>query len=129
MKKENKPVITLTGGRQMPELIIAASAFALFILCPRMAGMANVIASASKINLVVVAVIGTIISLPLIVAMVIIFQHYGLWAALGLAVFTDVLAALIMGAISWKSSVETFVIAMFVLLGVRVASLISAKLF
>ena len=113
----------------MPQLLVAAVAFAFFILCPRMAGMANVIANASKVNLIVVAVIGTLISLPLIVVMVIVFQRYGLWAALALAVFTDVLAALIMGAISWKSSFETFVIAAFVLLGVRVASLISAKLF
>ena len=113
----------------MSPLPIAAVAFAFFILCPRMAGMANVISNASKVNLVSVAVIGTLISLPLIVAMVLVFQHYGLWAALALAVFTDILAALIMGAISWKSSFETFIIAIFVLAGVRVAGLISAKLF
>jgi hypothetical protein len=117
------------GGNWMPQLLIAAVAFAFFILCPRMAGMANVIANASKVNLVSVAVVGTLISLPLIVAMVIVFQHYGLWAALALAVFTDILAALIMGAISWKSSFETFIIAVFVLAGVKVAGIISAKLF
>ena len=113
----------------MPQLLLASVAFAFFILCPRMAGMANVIANASKVNLISVALIGTLISLPLVVAMVVVFQRYGLWAALTLAVFTDVLAALIMGAISWKSSFETFVIAVFVLLGVRVATLISARLF
>ena len=113
----------------MPQLLLASVAFAFFILCPRMAGMANVIANASKVNLISVALIGTLISLPLVVAMVVVFQRYGLWAALTLAVFTDVMAALIMGAISWKSSFETFVIAVFVLLGVRVATLISARLF
>jgi len=118
-----------TGGKWMSQLLIAAVAFAFFILCPRMAGMASVIANASKVNLTLVAVVGTLISLPLIIAMVVVFQRYGLWAALALAVFTDVLAALIMGAISWKSSVETFVISLFVLLGVRVASLASVKLF
>ena len=54
---------------------------------------------ASNVNLVSVAVIGTLFYLP------------------------------IMGAISWKSSLSTFIIALFVLAGVRVAGLISAKLF
>jgi len=112
----------------MTQSLIASVGFALFILCPRMAGMANVIANATKVNLVLVSVIGTIISLPLIVAMVLIFRQWGLWAALAFAVLTDVLA-LVMGAISWKSSFETFIIALFVIAGVRVASLITAKIF
>lgn len=36
----------------MSQLLIAAIAFAFFIPCPRMAGMANVIANASKVNLI-----------------------------------------------------------------------------
>lgn len=111
----------------MNPLLIASVAFALFILCPRMAGMASVIASATQANLILVAVIGTLISLPLIIVMVIIFHHYGLWAALAFAVFTDLLAALTMGAINWKASFETFIIALFVIAGVRVATIISAK--
>ena len=113
----------------MTQSLVASVAFALLILCPRMAGMANVIANAAKVNLVLVSVIGTLISLPLIVAMVFILRQYGLWAALAFAVLTDVLAALVMGAISWKSSFETFVIALFVIAGVRVASLITTKIF
>ena len=108
--------------------LIASIAFALFILCPRMAGMASVIANATQLNLILVTVIGTLISLPLIILMVIIFNHYGLWAALAFAVFTDVLAALAMGAINWKASVETFIIAIFVLVGVRVAAITSARI-
>jgi hypothetical protein len=117
-----------SGGRIMNPLLIASVAFALFVLCPRMAGMANVIADATQLNLILVTVIGTLISLPLIVLMVIIFNHYGLWAALAFAVITDVLAAVVMGAISWKSSLETFIIAIFVIVGVRVATIISAKI-
>jgi len=113
----------------MTQSLVASVGFALFILCPRMAGMANVIANATKVNLVLVSVIGTLISLPLIVAMVLIFRQYGLWAALAFAVFTDLLAALVMGTISWKASFETFIIALFVIAGVRVASLITAKIF
>ena len=113
----------------MTQSIVASVGFALFILCPRMAGMANVIANSTKVNLVLVSILGTLISLPLIVAMVFIFKQFGLWAALAFAVFTDALAALAMGAISWKSSLETFIIALFVLAGVRVAALITAKVF
>ncbi len=112
----------------MNPLLIASIALALFIVCPRMAGMVNVIAGATQVNLIPVTVIGTLVSLPLIVLMVIIFTHYGLWAALAFAVFTDILAALVMGATSWKSSFETFIIAVFVIVGVRVATLISAKI-
>ena len=111
----------------MNPLLIASVGFALFILCPRMAGMANVIASSTNTNLIWVSIAGTLISLPLIVLMVIVFRHYGLWAAMALAVLTDLLAALLMGAISWKASLETLVIAVFVVVGVKVAGLISAK--
>lgn len=38
------------------------------------------------------------------------------------------MAALAMGAISWKASVETFIIAIFVLVGVRVAAITSARI-
>lgn len=113
----------------MNTLLIASVGFALFILCPRMAGIANIIAGASNANLMYVTLLGTLISLPLIALMVLIFRHYGLWAALAFAVVTDLLAALIMGSISWKAGLETFIVALFVVAGVRVASLISAKLF
>jgi len=113
----------------MNNLLVASIGFALFIVCPRMAGMANVIAKSSNTNLILVSVIGTLIALPLIVLMVVIYRHYGLWAALAFAVITDVLASLIMGAISWKASMETLIIAIFVLVGVKVAGLISAKVF
>jgi hypothetical protein len=119
---------TKSEGKIMNPLLIASVAFALFILCPRMAGMANVIARATQMNLILVAVLGTLMSLPLIVLMVIIFQHYGLWAALAFAVITDIGAALTMSAISWKASLETFIIAVFVIVGVRVAAIISAKI-
>jgi hypothetical protein len=62
----------------MSQLLVASVGFAPFILCPRMAGMANVIANSTKANLVLVSVAGTLMSLPLIVIMVILFRQYGL---------------------------------------------------
>jgi len=113
---------------KMQQLLIVSVAFALFIVCPRMAGMAKVITEATQTNIIHVAVIGTIISLPLIIAMVLIFKQYGLFAALGFCVLTDLCTALVMRQISFKAGLETFIIALFLILGVKVASLISSYL-
>lgn len=112
----------------MHRLLIVSIAFALFIVCPRMAGMTNVITKATQTNIVQVAVIGTILSLPLIIAMVLIFKGYGLIVALGFCVLTDVGAALLMREISLKAGLETFIIALFIIIGVKVASFISGLL-
>ncbi|MCD6455363.1 MAG: hypothetical protein J7K81_01010 [Methanophagales archaeon] len=69
----------------MKELLIASAAFALFILCPRMAGMTKVISDVSDVNLVRVVVVGTVVALPLIIGMALLFQRYGLVAALALS--------------------------------------------
>ena len=113
------------GGSKMKPLLIVSVAFALFIVCPRMAGMTNVITNATQTNIIHVAIIGTIISLPLIIAMVLNFKQYGLFAALGFCVLTDLGAALVMKQISFKAGLETFIIALFLILNGQVASIIS----
>ena len=60
----------------MKELLIASAAFALFILCRRMAGMTKVISDASDANLVKV-VVGKVVALPLIIAMALISSDTG----------------------------------------------------
>lgn len=112
----------------MYSLLVVSIAFALFIVCPRMAGMTNVITKATQTNIIQVAIIGTILSLPLIIAMILIFRQYGLIGALGFCVLTDVGAALVMKEISLKAGIETFIIALFVIIGVKVASIISSWL-
>ncbi len=107
-------------------LLIAAIAFALFIVCPRMAGITSVISKSTGIDLIKLAIVGTLISLPLVIIMVYIFDRYGLIAALGFAVITDILSALVMKEISFKAGIETLIIAIFVLIGVRVASYITS---
>ena len=112
----------------MGTLLLASGAFALFIVCPRMAGMTNLIAKATQANLVQIALLGTALSLPLIVAMVLIFRQWGLVAALGFCVVTDLGAALLMRQISLVAGLETLIIALFLILGVKVASWISGLL-
>jgi len=116
-------------GNKMSTMITVSIAFALFIVCPRMAAMLHVITRSTETNLVYVSVLGTIIALPFVIAMVLIFKQYGLLAALGFLVLTDVLAALLMGkVISLKAGLETFIIALFVIAGARVAPIISSHL-
>ncbi|MCW3129841.1 MAG: hypothetical protein N2V75_07080 [Methanophagales archaeon] len=103
----------------MKELLIASATFALFILCRRMAGMTKVISDASDANLVKVVVVGKVVALPLIIAMALIFARYGLVVALAFCVITDFAAAFAMKGISMKAGVETLIIALFVLLGVK----------
>lgn len=109
----------------MNRLITASTAYAFFIVCPRMAGMTSIIAKATQVNLILVAVIGTLMAFPLIALMVVVFRQWGLWAALSLAVITDLLAALVIGNTGWKAGIETLVIAVFVLAGVKAASFVS----
>ena len=106
--------------------LLAALAFAFFIVCPRMAGITSVIAKSVDVDVVKLAVLGTVLSLPLVVAMVLVFQRYGLAAALAFAVATDLISALAVGEISFKAGLETLIIAAFVFAGVRIASTISA---
>lgn len=56
-----------------------------------------------------------------IIVMTLIFQRYGLVAALTFCVITDFAAAFAMREIRLKAGVETLIIALFVLLGVKVA--------
>jgi hypothetical protein len=105
--------------------LVTSVAFALFIVCPRMAGMTNIITNATNTNIVQIAVIGTILAIPLIVAMVLIFKQYGLIPALAFSVLTDIAAALVIKEISFKAGLETLIIALFVIAGVKVASIVS----
>ena len=107
------------------ELMMASIGLSLFIICPRMAGMVNIIAKNSQVSLVYSALFGTIISIPLVVAMVLIFAKFGILGALAFCVLTDLGAALFMKEISPKAGIETLVIAIFVIVGVKVSPYIT----
>ena len=107
------------------ELIMASIGMSLFIICPRMAGMVNIIAKNSQVSLVYTALFGTILSIPLVVAMVLIFAKFGIWGALAFCVLTDLGAAFFMKEISLKAGIETLIIAIFVIIGVKMAPYIT----
>jgi hypothetical protein len=107
------------------ELIVASIGMALFIICPRMAGMVNIISKHSDVSMITVAVLGSILSIPLVVAIVLIFAKFGLWGALTFCVLTDLGAAFFMKELSVRAGIETLIVAVFVIIGVRIAPLIT----
>jgi O-antigen/teichoic acid export membrane protein len=110
---------------KMTTLIVASAAFAFFILCPRMVGMASVIAGIKETNPWLVVLLGAIIAIPLMMLMYWVLQKFGAGYAIGLAVITDIIAALVIGTYSWKSSVSIIIIAAFVWAGIAVSNLVA----
>jgi len=107
------------------ELLITSTAFGLFVVCPRMAGMVHIIAAHSPVSMLSMVLLGSLFSLPLLLLMVFVFEHFGVLGALAFCVVTDLGAAFVMKGISMKASLETLVIAVFVIIGVKAAPLIS----
>jgi len=112
----------------MNPFIVASVAFALFVVCPRMAGMMNVITGSTETDIFRVIFVGTLVSIPLLVGMVMAFKAYGIYGALAFNIGTDMLAVAFMKNISARAGFETLIIAAFVLLGVKVASALSNNL-
>jgi hypothetical protein len=103
------------------DLWIASIGLALFIVCPRMAGMVHIIAKYSQVSLIWTAILGTIIAIPLVLVMVLVFGKFGVWGALAFCIMTDFGAAYFMKEISINAGIETLVIAIFVIIGVKMA--------
>jgi hypothetical protein len=107
------------------ELLLTSTALAFFIICPRMAGMINLVCKHSELPLFKTAFVGSIIAIPLIMLMVWIFSRFGVMGALLFCIFTDLASAFMLKEISIKASIETIIIAIFVLVAVKVAPLIT----
>jgi hypothetical protein len=103
------------------EVVISSLAFAFFVVCPRMAGMVHLINKHTATPIWLVVLAGSLISIPLLLAMVWIFGKFGVLGALLFAVATDFCAAVVFHKISLTAGVETLVIAVFVVVGVKMA--------
>jgi hypothetical protein len=108
----------------MKNLVLSAVAFAFFVVCPRMAGMIHIISRNTGVSIPAVVVLGTVAALPMVYAMAHIFGKWGLVGALAFCVFTDLLSAAFMAGVGLKAGVETLIIAIFVITGVKVAPLV-----
>ncbi len=115
-------------GQDFFTYLLASAAFALFIVCPRMAAMTDICHRHVMCNLVVLVILGTLASIPLLIMMVYILRGWGFAAAIGFAIATDLLSALLMGVFSRKATIEIIIISLFVISGSRLATWITTKL-
>ena len=107
------------------ELLLSSIAFGLFVVCPRMAGMMHIITGNTATSMMKTVLLGTAFSVPILILMVHAFGRFGIWGALSICVLTDFGAALFMSKINPRAGIETLVIALFVIIGVKLAPFIS----
>jgi hypothetical protein len=111
--------------RMAKELLLAGIAFGLFVVCPRIAGMMHIIASHVRVSMLGTVLLGMLVSVPLLVLMVLIFNKFGTGGALAFCVFTDFGAAFVIKEVSLRAGEETIIIALFIILGVKIAPVLS----
>ncbi len=108
----------------MKNFVISSLAFAFFVVCPRMAGMVHIISKNTGVSIPAIVILGTIVSLPIIYLMALIFGRWGVLGALSFCILTDFISAGLMTGIGFRAGVETIIIALFVIAGVRIAPVI-----
>ena len=107
-------------------LLIASSAFGLYVICPRMGAMMVQQAKLKGLSLYAIIVLGALISIPLFVILSRILIRFGVgWATIFAAV-GDFAAAALLGAIDPRTGVELAIITVFVYIGIRLAPVISS---
>ncbi len=106
--------------------VITIVAFAFFVVCPRLGAMTNLLEKNTDFPLYWLVIIGTIASVPLLMIMTWLIKQWGLMAGLGFAILTDLICAAILASVSAKVAVETFIIAVFVVAGNKIAGWITA---
>ncbi|NPA71141.1 MAG: hypothetical protein GXO26_10080 [Crenarchaeota archaeon] len=104
------------------DIVTTSLAFALFIVCPRMAGMCAVISKIHQVNPYIISITGTILSTPLVVLLLYITINYGITLAIIFAAITDIIASLIIGTLNIKYAIEILIISTFVWAGVYTAT-------
>ena len=116
-------------GKTLISYSIAILAFSFFIVCPRLAAMTNIISKNTAVSIYLTVIVGTIVSIPLLIATAWAIRHWGLMAGLAIAIITDMLAAALMASVSLKVALETLIIAAFVVIGNRFALWVSSHVF
>ncbi len=85
--------------------VVTLSAFAFFVVCPRLGAMTNLLNKHSPFSIYWLVILGTFASIPMLILMTWLIRQYGLMAGLGLAIATDLAAALILTSVSAKVAV------------------------
>ncbi len=116
-------------NNEISAYLITIVAFAFFVVCPRLGAMTNLLDRQPTYSIYWLVIVGTFASIPLLLLMTWIIRHWGLMAGLGLAIATDLIAALILTSVNMKVAVETFIIAVFVVGGNQIAKILTAHFF
>ncbi len=106
-------------------VLVASLAFALYVLCPRMSAMMVEQAKIRGLNVYAVIVLGSLISIPLFMALSGIIVKFGVTWAVIFAAAADFAAAALLGTIDLKTGVELVIITVFVYMGIRAAPIIA----
>jgi len=115
-------------NNEISAYLITIVAFAFFVLCPRLGAMTNLLDRHTTLSIYWLVIAGTFGSIPLLLLMTWCIRQWGLMAGLGLAIVTDLIAALILTSVSMKVALETFIIAIFVVGGNQIAKMVTAHL-
>ena len=110
-------------------LLIASSAFGLYVICPRMSAMIVQQAKARGQNLYAIIILGALISIPLFVMLSRILIKFGIEWAIIFAAVGDLVAAALLRVIDPRTGVELAIITVFVYIGIRLAPVISSFIF
>ena len=110
-------------------LLVASSAFGLYVICPRMGAMMVQQAKLKGLSLYAIIVLGALISIPLFVVLSRILIRLGIGWAIIFAAVGDFAAAALLGAIDPRTGVELAIITVFVYIGIRLAPIISSFIF
>ncbi|MBW1976118.1 MAG: hypothetical protein JRI45_11235 [Deltaproteobacteria bacterium] len=107
------------------KLVTGSTALVFFIICPRMAAMLHIISKYSRVSVYLTTLLGSLISAPLVLLMVAVFSKFGIWGALSFCVVTDLASVLIVKELNFRAGIETLIITLFVIAGVKAAPLLS----
>lgn len=104
---------------------LASLAFALYVLCPRMAAMVVQESKLKGVSISAVIIAGTLLSIPLFILLAQVVVRIGIEWAIILAAAADLAAALLLGSVDLRVGIELLVITVFVYAGIRLAPLIT----
>ncbi len=110
----------------MTGYVVTIVAFGFFVVCPRLGAMTNLLEKNTDFPIYWLVIIGTFASIPLLMIMTWLIKQWGLMAGLGFAILTDLISAAILTSVSTKVAVETFIIAVFVVAGNKIAGWLTA---
>jgi hypothetical protein len=113
-RRGHKMLNKLLSSSDWPTLLLAALAFGLYVICPRMSALIVQQTKTKGLNIYAVIVLGALVSIPLFLILSGILIGFGIEWAIIFAAVGDLAAVAILGLMDLKSGVELAIITAFV---------------